>query len=71
MMIASVGCTFKDINRLFGDLNRPIFLTKRDAYRGIWREIASYFRSENRDGLLVRLKWYKRFLNDMKEIAQG
>ncbi|MCJ1307417.1 hypothetical protein MMC25_001063 [Agyrium rufum] len=71
IIAASLGCTLKDINRLFGDLNRPIYLTKRDAYRSIWREIASYFRSENSDGLLARLRWYKRFMTDLKEIVQG
>ena len=70
-VMLSLEYTFNDINRFFGDLDRPIYFTKREAYRGVWKEIMIHCQTENEAGLLARLKWYKEFLNDIKDIVLG
>ena len=70
-VMLSLDYTFNDINRFFGDIDRPIYLSRREAYRGVWKEIKLHCENENETGLLERLTWYKDFLNDIKNIVLG
>ena len=70
-VLLSIDHTFNDINRLFGSLDRPIYLTTREAYRGVWNSIVRHFQDESTDSLVLRLESYRRFLLDLAEILQG
>ena len=70
-VLLSIEYTFNDINRLFGGLDRPIYITKREAYRGVWKTIITHFEDESTDPLIQRLESYRRFLLDLAEIIQG
>ncbi|KAL9116690.1 MAG: hypothetical protein Q9187_006785 [Circinaria calcarea] len=70
-VLLSIEYTFNDINRLFGGLDRPIYLTTREAYRGVWNSILRHFQDESTDPLIQRLESYRRFLFDLAEIIQG
>ena len=70
-VMMSMEYTFNDINRFFGDIDRPIYFSKREAYRGVWRDIAIHCENENEAGLLERLIWYKDFLNYLKHVVLG
>lgn len=70
-VLLSIEYTFNDINRLFGDLDRPVYITNREAYRGVWKSIINHFQDESSGPLVQRLESYRRFLLDLAETIQG
>ena len=70
-LLQSIRYTFGDINKSFGDLDQPRFLTLRDAYRGVWGNIIAHFKAESSDPLVRRLLFYSQSLSDFSEIVEG
>ena len=70
-VLLSIRYTFNDIKKMFGELDRPIFLTPRDAYRGVWGNIVALFKEESSEPLVRRLQFYSRSLTDISEVMRG
>jgi hypothetical protein len=65
ILLRSLEYTFKDVHHLFGGLGRTNHISVSAGYRQVWREIETHFHEESRNTLAVRLKFYRRFLEDM------
>ena len=70
-LLLSIDLTFTDIQREFGNLDRSIYQTQREAYRGVWKDIIEHFREESEDQLIRRLENYRRFLLELSAIVHG
>ena len=70
-VLLSIGLTFTDIQREFGNLDRSTYQTQREAYRGVWKDIVGHFQEESDDQLIRRLENYRRFLLELASIVHG
>lgn len=71
IVLLSIEYTFNDIYQFFGDLGKPVYITKKVAYRGVWNSIINHFKDESGDPLIQRLESYRRFLLNLAEIIRG
>ncbi|MCJ1385640.1 hypothetical protein MMC17_008763 [Xylographa soralifera] len=69
--LLSLEYTFKDIQRLFGGLARPIYNSVRETYQAVWENIHDHFLDEGGITLVRRLEYYRMFLIDITAIIQG
>ena len=71
LVLQSIEQTFADIQREFGNIDRSIYQTPREAYRGVWKDIIEHFREESEDHLIRRLENYRLFLLELALIVHG
>lgn len=69
--LQSLGYTFHDVRRLFGDLGRAEHISQSAAYRSVWQEITAHFMEESSNSLCRRLQFYCRFLLVLIYVAEG
>ena len=69
--LLSLEYTFKDIQRLFGGLARPIYNSTREAYQAVWQNIQDHFLDEGGFTLVRRFEYYRMFLIDITAIIEG
>ena len=69
--LLSLEYTFKDVQRLFGGLARPIYNSTREAYQAVWQNIQDHFRDEGGFTLVRRFEYYRMFLIDITAIIEG
>ena len=70
VVLGSLEYTFRDINRFLPGLENPRY-SRREAFRGVWRQIDTHFRNESHNSLLARLEYYKQFLQDLTKVVTG
>lgn len=71
IVLRSLEYTFKDVNHFLRDLESRIYRSYHEAYMVVWIKIDTHFRNESNNSLLVRLGYYKHFLNDLTPIVLG
>ncbi|MCJ1389111.1 hypothetical protein MMC18_001965 [Xylographa bjoerkii] len=69
--LLSLEYTFKDVQRLFGGLARPLYNSKREAYQAVWQNIDDHFLAEGGFTLVRRFEYYRMFLIDITAIIEG
>ena len=60
----SLNFTFRDVQRLFGDLNRPAIIP-RAKYTHVWDNLCEFFHTESGTSLKRRLKVYRIILREL------
>ena len=70
VVCGSLEYTFRDVNKFLPGLENPRY-SRREAFRGVWRQIDTHFRNESHNSLLTRLEYYKKFLHDLAKIVIG
>ena len=71
LVLQSIEQTFADIQHKFGNIDRSIYQTPREAYRGVWKDIIDHFQEESEDHLIRRLENYRLFLLELASIVHG
>ena len=69
--LMSLQYTFKDVQRLFGGLARPVYNSAREAYQAVWQNIQDHFLDEGGFTLVRRFEYYRMFLIDITAIIEG
>ena len=71
IVLRSLEYTFRDLDRFIRKTEDSSYRTDREAFTDVWAQIESYFRRESNNSLLVRLRYYKDFIDHLIPIVEG
>ena len=71
VLLRSLEHTLGDIQTHLQGLKKGAYSNDQEAYLNVWINMDNHFRNENGNSLLLRLEYYRRFMEDLTAVTEG